>query len=122
MYEGEPDSFYLSCTPYTYRTFAPWLCNEFQLLYRQAAKNTIVKEDRCYIIRELAKHACGLSGSAAECGVFKGGTAFIMADTLRHAGKSLRLFDTFSGMPEAAEKDPSGHKAGEFGNTSLDSV
>lgn len=30
--------------------------------------------------------------------------------------------DTFSGMPKEAENDPSGHRSGDFGDTSFDAV
>ena len=84
--------------------------------------NTVVKEDRCYMIHRLAKHCSCLPGNAAECGVYKGGTAFVIADALKHTSKRLRLYDTFTGMPEGTEEDPSGHETGDFGSTSLQSV
>jgi len=37
-------------------------------------------------------------------------------------GRKLHLFDTFEGMPILADSDPGGHKKGDFGDTSLDSV
>jgi O-methyltransferase len=121
-YGGKRNAVYMPCTPYTYRTFAPWFSAEFQVLYSKVSNNTIVKEDRCYIIHRLANHCSGLPGNVAECGVFKGGTAFVIADALRQTSKRVRLYDTFSGFPEGTENDPSGHKAGGFGNASLQAV
>jgi O-methyltransferase len=59
------------------------------------------------------------SGEIAECGVYKGGTAKILAEIARD--RSLYLFDTFSGMPDT---DPGKdlHKAGDFKDTNLQSV
>jgi O-methyltransferase len=113
---------YINCPPYSYKTHAPWFGDEFQALYKKVASNTVVKEDRCYILHGMARYASGLPGDVAECGVFRGGTAFIIADALRHSGKTLRLYDTFSGMPDGTETDPSGHCVGDFGGTSLEAV
>lgn len=121
-YGGEGSSLYMPCTPYHYRTYAPWFSSEFRALYKNVAGTTVVKEDRCYVLHRLAMHCSRLSGNIAECGVFKGGTAFVIADAVKRTTKRVRLFDTFSGMPESAAHDPSGHAVGEFGDTSLESV
>jgi hypothetical protein len=50
-----------------------------------------------------------LEGEVWEAGVFKGVTALLLANAIRHYGPEsakLRLFDSFEGMPEAdAERD-----------------
>lgn len=64
-----------------------------------------------------------LPGDVWECGVFRGGTAAMMASMLKDQcpTKRLFLFDTFEGMPETdATKDL--HRAGDFSQTSLESV
>jgi hypothetical protein len=56
---------------------------------------------------ELARHvqaviALGISGDFVECGAWRGGAAFLMADLLRQSGVSDRkvwLFDSFEGLP-----------------------
>ena len=48
-------------------------------------------------------------GEIWECGVYKGGTANAFAGFNR----TLRLFDTFEGMPEVSEYD-NFHKKGDF--------
>lgn len=115
-------STYMQCTPYHYNTYAPWFGDEFQALYSKVINNTVVKEDRCYIIHQLTSYAASLEGNIAECGVFKGGTAFIISDAIKSTTKQLKLFDTFAGMPDGTETDPSGHKSGDFGDTSLEGV
>ncbi len=50
----------------------------------------------------------GIPGDLVECGVWKGGSAFLMADRLRRLGVTDRkvwMFDSFQGMPPAAEID-----------------
>lgn len=67
----------------------------------------------CYRRRNLARLAltvAGLSGDAAELGVFEGGTAAIIAGCLPK--KTVHLFDTFSGLP--ADDVAGGHREGEF--------
>jgi O-methyltransferase len=58
-----------------------------------------------------------------ECGVYRGGTALLLAWAIRdnRPGEWLWLFDTFGGMPDA---DPSrdSHKSGDFSDTSAGAV
>jgi O-methyltransferase len=58
-----------------------------------------------------------------ECGVYRGGTAAMMATMLRdrRADKRLLLFDTFTGMRET---DPARdlHVQGDFNDTSVEAV
>ena len=86
--------------------------------------NTVVKEDRLYMLQQLLKNTITLPGDVAECGVYKGGTAYLLADIIQveKANKNLLLFDTFAGMPNEAEEDESGHKKGDFGDVKLKNV
>lgn len=113
---------YMPCIPYDYRTWSPWFSTDFQHLYDRVRSHTVVKEDRCYTLREVARHCLSLPGNYAECGVYKGGTAYLIADLIKDSGKALDLFDTFGGMPEGTEEDPSGHATGDFGDVTLESV
>lgn len=116
---------YTLCLPYDYFTYSPWLDERFQKIYGKIKSYTIVKEDRCYIIHKFCQHCLHLEGDFAECGVYKGGTAFLMAYTLENnsvRNKQLHLFDTFVGMPDIADEEPNGHKKGHFGDISLDEV
>lgn len=105
--------------------FSPWLEDKFQELYGKVSDHTVVSEDRCYIIQKLCLHALHTDGDFAECGVYKGGTAFIIAQTLNTISiqdKKFHLFDTFAGMPAIADEDPSNHNEGDFGDSSLDAI
>jgi hypothetical protein len=65
--------------------------------------------DRKFALRELLRLALPLDGDAAECGVFRGASAFLIAKALTAAGggKVLHLFDSFVGLsqPTAADGD-----------------
>ena len=52
--------------------------------------------------------ALGVPGDFVECGVWRGGASFLMAELLREAGASDRrvwLFDSFEGLPPPADID-----------------
>jgi hypothetical protein len=80
---------------------------------------TLVTRDRCFMLYQFARHIASLPGEIAELGVYKGGTAKILAKAC--PTKRVHLFDTFEGMPATDEvKDI--HKAGDFNDTSLEAV
>jgi len=54
-------------------------------------------------------------GAFVEIGVYKGGSARALADVAVAQGRELHLFDTFTGMPIADERDS--HKVGDFADT-----
>ena len=61
-----------------------------------------------------------MQGEFWECGVYRGGTAVMLAEMLtRHEGQAsrLHLFDTFAGMPDT-DPDRDFHVRGEFADTS----
>lgn len=92
---------------------------EFQQLYGEIKGRTLVTADRCFMIYQLAKYASRKEGDFAEVGVYKGGTARLIARSSLQ--KKLHLFDTFAGMPEAKE-GVDYHQKGDFNDTSLSSV
>ncbi|MGH9076844.1 MAG: TylF/MycF/NovP-related O-methyltransferase [Acidimicrobiales bacterium] len=65
-----------------------------------------------------------MPGAIAECGVFTGGTAQLLALTVQDADerRDLHLFDTFSGMPETADPARDYHQPGDFSETSVGAV
>lgn len=108
--------------------FNPWHgegFGEFQHYYQFAKSVSVVSPDRCYMLYVLACQAANLNGQWYECGVFKGGTATMLANLLNDKVDNkishLHLFDTFEGMPETdPEKDL--HVQGDFSDTSLEAV
>jgi len=92
---------------------------DFQLLFGQIENRTVVSQDRCFMLYQMAKYAESKEGEIAEVGVYKGGTGKLIAKTC--PGKSVHLFDTFSGMPQTTRSIDL-HEKGDFADTSLDSV
>jgi len=120
-----PGAHYMTCAPFAYSTYRPWFESPFQRIYAPIAERTDVTPDRAYVLRELCFQSLPIEGDAAECGVYRGGTAFLLADIFaRQTSRpvALHLFDTFSGMPASANEDPSAHREGDFGDTSLSDV
>jgi O-methyltransferase len=56
------------------------------------------------------------AGAFVEIGVYKGGSARLLADVAEQQGRELHLFDTFTGMPIAGPEDS--HQVGDFADTS----
>jgi O-methyltransferase len=101
--------------------YSPWWSADYLYEYSKIKPYTLVSEDRSYILATLATQSAQLDGEVWECGVYKGGTAMLLAERIAGQSRTLRLFDTFAGMPETdAVKDL--HKAGDFADTSLESV
>lgn len=67
---------------------------------------------------DLAKETSTLGGIAVEVGVYRGGSARIIASALPDMG--YYGFDTFCGIQNAGEED--GHSNGDFYDTSLEEV
>lgn len=63
-----------------------------------------------------------LEGEFVECGVYRGGTAALLAELLSRSrsNRHLHLFDTFAGMPDVTEVDL--HRRGDFAGTDLQAV
>jgi O-methyltransferase len=107
--------------------FSPWLgYGDFATYYQMAQPLTLISPDRCYMLYSLALQALNLPGNFWECGVYRGGTAVLLANLIdekvagfRHP--RLRLFDTFEGMPET-DPQRDRHRKGDFSDTSLETV
>jgi len=119
---------YTICPPYdNYYSYSPWFEDWFQQIYNKFRDHTLLEEHRCYIIYQFCRYCLHLEGDFAECGVYKGGSAFLIADTLMKSSvynKQVHLFDTFTGMPEMTKQDPASNAVweGRFGDTSATAV
>ena len=122
QFEDIPDGEY-------YRpVFSPWHAQgygDFRQYLSTAQQTSVVSPDRVYVLYTLALQALNLPGHWYECGVYKGGTAGMLAKLLHNKQPSsvreLHLFDTFEGMPETdVEHDL--HLQGDFADTSLEAV
>lgn len=78
----------------------------FLAIYGKIRNRSLVKIDRCFMLYQFAKHASVLSaGDVAQVGVYKGGTAKMIAGCFLKTDKKVFLFDTFEGLPALSEKD-----------------
>ncbi len=100
--------------------FSPWLMPEWTKRLHAEDPRSLVPLHAKYLLYCMALDSSRrCSGAVAECGVYKGGTARILAESLPQ--RCVYLFDTFAGMPET---DPARdlHKSGDFADTSIASV
>ncbi len=111
-----------------YRPFLqPWREDaSFIDIWREEEGDTLMFEDTAYMLFSLARLASTHPGEIWECGVYRGATAKLLAGTRTcdgscDKGRTIRLFDTFSGMPERRPETDS-FKIGSLGDTSLDRV
>ena len=114
--------------------YAPWKADgNFLKKFQSVTRHSLLAAPRCWILFCAIKQALSISGELWECGVYRGGTAFLLKslrdDFLKSRvltaksehTKTVRLFDSFKGMPQTDDlKDV--HKAGDFADTSLESV
>ncbi|MBO0728342.1 MAG: class I SAM-dependent methyltransferase [Acidimicrobiaceae bacterium] len=104
--------------------YSPWAGeSSFERLYQRIKPLTLVSRDRCYVLWKTLLQAVNLQGDMIECGVFRGGTALLAAETLRSASaeRGLHLFDTFAGMPDVTEGIDR-FEPGDLGRTSVEHV
>jgi len=93
----------------------------FNELMKKIKHHTLVSKKKCFMIYQLAKQVASFPCDAVEVGVYKGGTAKLLAEMFKSQNKALHLFDTFTGMP-SADVNRDIHKKGDFKDTSLESV
>ncbi len=78
-----------------------------------------------WLMIELLKYlmAEGIAGDVAEAGVFRGGNAQMVLESLDSllGERGYHLFDSFAGLPEVGTQDPAS-RAGEFANVSLEEI
>jgi O-methyltransferase len=104
--------------------FSPWMGHpDFQSVYEGVEPYTVVSPDRCYMLISLARYAAQLSGDFAECGVFKGGTALLLARVLKNRPeKRLYLFDSFEGLPKIHQEKDQWFSEGQYRADSVEAV
>jgi hypothetical protein len=95
--------------------------NEFNAVFKLVGDKTLLRKEATFVIYQYAKQVCSLDGDVAEVGVYKGGSAKIIAGVFNKSNKSIHLFDTFSGMP-AVSLETDLHNQGDFMDTSLEEV
>lgn len=110
-----------SCSRYLYK---PWLSSEFSKLWRQVDTRMVGDHHRAYFLQAMVTYCATLPGDMAECGVYRGGSAYVMSMALSSLNfkNELVLFDTFTGVPAQAITPGEPIKPGKYGDTSLSEV
>ncbi len=102
-----------------FASYAPWRSDAaFKSMWTTIKDYTLVDNYRAYELWDLAGQACRLSGDVIEVGVWRGGTAILLASRAAAAGKRLYACDTFEGVVKADAVDPH-YSGGEHADTSL---
>jgi hypothetical protein len=91
---------------------------EFIEIYERCRGATMTSIERMYALYKAVEYVlnAGIPGDFVECGVWKGGSVMLIAETLRakHAlDRKIYLYDTFAGMnaPSETDVDIEGHNA-----------
>jgi O-methyltransferase len=94
---------------------------QFQAIRKLMEGHTLVGVNDSYTIYQFALHVKSLPGDVAEVGVYKGGTAWLLAKAFEATGKDVHLFDTFGGMPPT-DSSRDHHKQGDFDDVTYEEV
>lgn len=85
------------------------MADAFKSVYKKCRKYTMTSVERMYAVYQAMEYIeqSGVRGDLVECGVWKGGTAMMMAYLLAQTKgqRKIYLYDTFTGMSEPTEKD-----------------
>jgi O-methyltransferase len=102
-------------------TYSPWnLDQAFKAAYAQVEIATLVDKYRCFELWRLVEQSAKLeTGALIEIGVWRGGTAALIATQARRLGLCDKVYacDTFSGVVKAGDEDPD-YVGGEHADTS----
>lgn len=83
---------------------------EFWGLYEFVRPFTMTTPERLYDLYQSVRYIiqANIPGDFIECGVWKGGSSMLIAETLARLGisdRKIQLFDTFKGLPEPGDLD-----------------
>jgi O-methyltransferase len=93
-----------------YNNFPKDMDGEFKAVYELCRDYTATSIERMYGLFMAIKFVidANIPGDFVECGVWKGGSAMLMAQTLlnmQETARKIYLYDTFAGMTKPTEKD-----------------
>lgn len=105
-----------------FASYAPWEDDAaFTEVYKIICDHTLVDKYRCYELWSIAQQLQEANGDILEVGVWRGGTAGILACANKSGKGSLYFADTFKGVVKAGPQDTL-YKGGEHANTSVEIV
>jgi O-methyltransferase len=85
-----------------------------------ASAHTLLDVTRARLLYDLAERCLVLPGAFCEFGVYRGGSAAILAAVA--GGRTLHLYDTFAGIAESDAAYDNGHADGDFGGEGLEAA
>lgn len=93
-----------------YKGFPKDMDREFKNIYEQTKDYTLTNIESMYTLYKALEYIvkAKIPGDVVECGVWKGGSAMVMAHTLlkmQDTTRKIYLYDTFAGMTKPTEKD-----------------
>jgi hypothetical protein len=107
---GNPKWIVSQSCRYVQELLARFLPSEFNRLFLKVKPMTMVSYARLRGLYDATRYIAknSISGDLVECGVARGGSAALIALTLRqmHAKRDLWLFDTFQGLPKPSDDNP----------------
>jgi O-methyltransferase len=109
---------------YPISSYAPWQADEeFQRLFAEVRKNTLVDVWRCFELWTLVGELADVPGSIVEVGVWRGGSGTIMASRAASLGITdpVYLCDTWEGVVKSGEVDTY-YRDGKHDDTSRQTV
>ncbi|MGD9874718.1 MAG: TylF/MycF/NovP-related O-methyltransferase [Kiritimatiellia bacterium] len=102
-------------------TYSPWLDDQkFMKVYSIIRAYTLVDIYRCYELFTLASQMKPIGGDIVEVGVWRGGTAALVASVLPE--RNVCLFDTFCGVVKADLGRDTLYKGGEHSDADEQTV
>jgi O-methyltransferase len=93
----------------------------YQRLRTEVGERTRVDPLSFFMLYQFAHQALALPGEVAEVGVYRGGSARMLARIFSARNKPVHLFDTFTGMPPV-DVNRDGFREGAFSDTSAQEV
>jgi hypothetical protein len=92
------------------QAFRPDMEEEFEEIRKKCKKYTMTSAQRMYALYMATKYIVQnkIPGDMVECGVWKGGSAMVMALTLKRLNETTRkiyLYDTYTGMTKPGARD-----------------
>lgn len=96
-----------------------WSSNaDFASLYKQISPYTLVGPHKSYMLYQYARYAARhVKGDVAQLGVYRGGSAKMIAECFKETSSKVFLFDTFEGLPGDGEGE-----RGMFGDVAFTEV
>lgn len=77
----------------------------FRKIFSRFSDDNWTSFERKWNLREFLRLTKGVTGDLVECGVFRGGSAYLMCEFAAQTAKQVHLFDSFAGLskPDAGE-------------------